>query len=182
MQFGVNLLEQRKVSPGESQSRRRLKRLGVIVLLVYTLCIAILFAFSFYLTTTQKKLNSEKQQVEAKIKNFEKRESLALDLKRRAEMIGKILASRENVQKKEVSQEQLLAWIKSITIPGISLTKISLGEAEITFEAEAANALVLGEFLDQLQSTEKKILFLSLDTLSRTPKGTYGFSLKANFL
>jgi len=182
MQFGVNLLEQRKVSPGESQSRRRFKRWGVIVLLVYTLCIAILFTFSFYLTTTQKRLNSEKQQVEAKIKNFEKRESLALDLKRRAETIGKILASRENVKKREVSEEQLLAWIKSMAIPGISLTKISLSQAQITLEAEAANALVLGEFLDQLQLTEKKILYLNLDTLSRAKKGTYSFSLKADFL
>lgn len=181
MQFGVNLLEQKKGSPAESQSRRRVKRLGVIVLLIYTFFMAILLVFSFYLNTTQKKVSSEKQQIEAKIKNLGKKESLALDLKSRMGTIGKILTAREQAQKKEVSNEQVLEWIESQAVSEVSFTKIDLNNGSANVEAEAKNFMALGEFLDKFQSLDKKISYLNLVSLGRSNNGVYNISLKMNF-
>lgn len=179
MQFGVNLLPRKDSSPVQQEALGRIKRWLILALGLYVVFMTVLFSIFFYLSITRKQIEAESKQIETKIKSLEKRESLALTLKKRMEVVSPLIAAREEKRKKGVSHEQLLAWIQSLAVAGVSFGDASLAPSEVSFTGEAQNAFSLDEFLRQFNNKADKFNLVVLDGLSRSSKGVYSFSLKA---
>lgn len=178
MQFGVNLLPQKKVSTIEQKRGRSLKLVIGVVLIIYIVFISTLFGFNFYLSLSQKNLAQEIQKTETQIKAFTKKETLVLTLKERAETVAEILGNREKIQAIEASQQQLLSWIQGLMIPGTNFAEASITLDKISFSGQADNAAIVGDFLEQFEQLERKFKFLGIDSLSKSPKGNYSFSFR----
>lgn len=179
MQFGINLLPRKKVTVVQSEALRRIRVLFGAAVAGYLVLLMILLGVSFYLTSAREKIAQESHETEAKIKNLEKKESLALTLKQRMAIVAEVLSSREKNQMDKTSYEALLSWVQSLILPGVVLGEVSFSPNLVVFSGEAANAVVLGEFIEQFQPSQREFSWLVLDSLARSSKGNYSFSLKA---
>ncbi|MDP3955229.1 MAG: hypothetical protein Q8Q15_02610 [bacterium] len=180
MQFGVNLAPSKQNIPA-SVGLGKIKFFVGIILFVYVIGSAALFGFTFYISSSAQAVATDIKQTEAKLKNYEKKEMLATTLKERMTMVDEILSVKEVVTNKGTNQSQLLTWVKGLTSSGVIINELKISKNDVTFSGKASSVAGIGNFIDQFQGDDKRFSLMSLDTLSRSTKGIYSFSLRANF-
>lgn len=179
MQFGVNLLPRQEFKAKNEKTVVLLKKISFIVLGAYTLFLLGLGGFYYYVSTNKVNLTSEIAETQKKIKSYEKKENLLVTVKERMVNIAQILNNRKRVENTQGSYEQILAWLKNLLVPGVSITEVGIKDGILDFQGRAENALAIGEFLAQFEKLERQFPWLSLESLSRNSKGEYAFSFKA---
>lgn len=180
MQFGVNLTPIKQKTP-PSGGLGRIKFFVGIILLVYVIGATVLFGFTFYISSQVQAVTKDIKQTETKLKTFEKKEMQAVILKERMTKVDEILSAKEVRTSKGISQSQLLDWVRGLASSGVVINELKISKNDVAFSGEAPSVEAIGNFIDQFQGDDKRFSWVSLDTLSRSSKGSYSFSIKANF-
>lgn len=156
--------------------KRWLTKVSFILVIIYLLVAGFVFSFLVYgrgeYNRVSRQITAQKQQ----LTKLTKIESLQLVLKQELSVLSQFLA------KKRPNHSQLLSYFEKVSPIGITIKQIEIGEkGETKLDGMAENALVLGEFLDNLKSATVKSPFLNvaLSSASRQSTGVYQFSVSA---
>lgn len=170
--LGINLSPQKKEKEGLKVVYEKIKPYLILFLIFYSLIVALLFGFQFYLLREKSLVQAKTSFTEAKIKSLEKREMLEIVLKGRTAQMLKILKERTDYA-------SLLEKVQNLSLQ-VPFRGIGFDEKKITLEGEAANVSLLNEFLEKVKG-ESDFPKVALTSLSRTKEGGYSFSLELFF-
>ncbi|MDO8551144.1 MAG: hypothetical protein Q7S03_00475 [bacterium] len=181
MRYDVNFLPAEELSKEESRLQKKTRVSFLVFIIIYVFLAGGLFTTFFYYSRQQQDLKNQGQKLESQIKELWRKEGLAVTLKMQMDVVDQVIKQKELANLKGVGVKQLLDWTAGFMEKGIVITDIGITEKNITFSGEAPDANVISEFSGQL-GDDKRFSLISLESLTRTLKGKYTFSLKAVFL
>ncbi len=176
MQFGINLLEKKELATTEEKEViSRLKKTIAITLLIYSLLVVGLIGFQFFLSREKQNLASQENQLESRIKTFQKVESLEVLIKDRLGKCAKIISSRTHPE--AVLTKIINAKEEEVKISGVELTK----NEEVKLAVESSDVSSLERFTDKIKKVfqEEGYKTIIFETVTRTKGGGYSLNLTA---
>lgn len=176
MQFGINLLGKKEVASTEEKAIiDKLRRIVVITLVIYALVVAGLIGFQFFLSREKQKVVSQASQLELRIGNFQKVETLEVLIKDRIGKTTKIISSRTH-------PEIILTKIINAKEEGVEILGVELGKGEeIGLSAESGDVGSLDSFTEKIKEVFEGEGYktIVLETVTRTKDGGYNLNLVA---
>ncbi len=176
MQFGINLLAREKPpTVVEKQIIGRLKKISLLVLVVYALVTGILLGGGYYFSLESRNLSRQASQLETRIKSFQKVETLEVLIKDRIVNSQKILGARSH-------PEETLTKIINIVEEGVNISEIDFGVKDrLTFSVDTRDVTSMEIFLEKIKKVLAELGYqtVRLEMISRNKNGGYYFQLIA---
>jgi hypothetical protein len=155
---GINLVPtDLKESPRNRTVKKFLSATSSLLLVLYTLVLAGLFGFSFFLNGQAKQLEATNSILVNDVKKLQDKEELLLTLKNRASLARKIYAENPG-------STELFDKVIALVPPDVSLVGAETKETSIVITASSANPLSIQKFLSSIE--QAKINNVMVQTLT----------------
>lgn len=156
---GINLVPQDlKETPRKRTVKKLLSRTSVILFVVYTLALAGLFGFSFFLTGQANQLESTNSALIGDVKKMQDTEELLHTVKNRANLARKIYADNAP------SSTQLFDKIIELVPQDLTIIGVETKETSVILSAASKTPIPIQNFLTRLENA--KINNVAVQTLT----------------
>lgn len=171
---GIEFLQVERPETKQEVLATKLKAASIVVLIVYALFLGGVFSTWFYLQKQEERVLEQIELKKNQVKELQEVESLQVVLKQKLSALSPILA------KESLDYSQLLEAINGLAGESVSLSGFEMTEdGQIDFSGQAANAVQLADFLDNLIAQEglgfKKVI---LSSITRNIDGSYAFNIQ----
>lgn len=151
--------------------RRLLQVVSVVVLILYFVFLSSLLSYFLILTGEEKSLKRKIETYEERVKGLEAVESKQVFLSSKLKAIAKVFKFEER-------PEEALEDLEVLVLPGINLLGINYKDKEIKINGEARDAVVLGEFVKNLEDKGRSFFSQAeFGSINKKTEGDYTFSL-----
>lgn len=180
MKKSINLLSHVEVkSETDLRYKKFLSIISIFALIATSLLVVILMIIQFQLKNTINILNNSNSDLETKIKEERSKEGALKVLKIKSTLLSQILSNKTNYY-------GLVDFLDTQIPVGVIYEEISIPDSKtMGFSGSAANAVVFGDYLQNLIDMEKGKKYFSslkLNSFTNGKDGSYKFSFLANLI
>ncbi len=174
MKKGIDFLKAYE-KPGRPKELSRIFKVGMLVIIIfYCLLSAAVLSFWFSLKKEHQEINRQIEVKKSQISRLRKKESLQILLKQRLSSLAKIWTLKKG------DFPRFLSFFLQISSKEVNLSEIKISSGgTVTVKGTAANAFILGRFLEKMTSNEAANIFsdITLTSVTRQKDGSYNFGL-----